>query len=125
MFHPNYSLDLVPYRQFVFTIPKILRVYFRKDRRLLGQLRQSAYEALKAFLQAAVNHRRAVPGVIIAIQTFGDLANFHPHLHAIATDGAFQSTGWFHVLPKIDLKRLEELFRHWGLKLLRLKGDPF
>jgi prepilin-type processing-associated H-X9-DG protein len=28
----------VPHRQFVFTIPKRLRIYFRFDRRLLGQL---------------------------------------------------------------------------------------
>jgi hypothetical protein len=26
----------VPHRQYVFTVPKMLRVYFRKDRRLLA-----------------------------------------------------------------------------------------
>jgi hypothetical protein len=60
--------------------------------------------------------------VIIAFQTFGDLVNFHPHLHAVATDGTFQSTGRFHVLPKVDLERLEELFRHRVLKLLQREG---
>ena len=32
----------VPHRQYVFTVPKVLRVYFRKDRRLLGKLSQYA-----------------------------------------------------------------------------------
>jgi hypothetical protein len=30
---------------------------------------------------------------IIAIQTYGDLVNFHPHLHALVTDGTFTPTG--------------------------------
>ena len=34
-------LASVPHRQYVFTIPKMLRGYFRKDRRLLGKLRNS------------------------------------------------------------------------------------
>ena len=32
----------VPHRQFVFTIPKRLRLYFRFDRRLLGELCRAA-----------------------------------------------------------------------------------
>ena len=29
------------------------------------------------------------PGIIIAIQPYGDRGNFHPHLHALVTDGTF------------------------------------
>ena len=58
----------------------MLRVYFRKDRRLLGKLSQCAYAYLKAFFQAILKKPQAVPGVIVTIQTFGDLANWHPHL---------------------------------------------
>ena len=60
----------------------------------------------------------AVPGIIIAIQTYGDLVNFHPHLHALVTDGAFGPTGWFVAFPKIDLYPLELLFRHRVLQML-------
>ncbi len=56
-------LPPVPYRQYVFTIPKMLRVYFRKDRRLLGKLSQYAYACLKAFFQATLKKPQAVPGV--------------------------------------------------------------
>jgi len=28
-----------------------------------------------------------VPGVVAAIQTFGDRINFHPHLHFLVTEG--------------------------------------
>jgi len=110
----------VPHRQFVFTIPKMLRVYFRRDRRLLGKLSQCAAEALKTLFRAACKDPAAVPGIIMAIQTYGDLVNFHPHLHALVTDGVFTRTGWFVAFPEIDLYALEHLFRHCVLRVLRL-----
>lgn len=108
----------VPHRQYVFTVPKMLRVYFRKDRRLLGQLSQCAADALKTLFRAACKDPKAVPGIIIAIQTYGDLVNFHPHLHALVTDGAFTPKGWFVAFPKIDLVVLEHFFRHRVLQML-------
>jgi putative transposase/transposase-like zinc-binding protein len=108
----------VPHRQYVFTIPKMLRVYFRKDRRPLGKLSQCAVDALKILFRAACKDQRAIPGIITAIQTYGDLVNFHPHLHTLVTEGAFSPTGWFLTLPKIDLIALEHLFRHRVLRPL-------
>ena len=108
----------VPHRQYVFTVPKMLRIYFRKDRRLLGKLSQCAADALKTLFRAACKDSRAVPGIIIVIQTYGDLVKFHPHLHALVTDGIFTPTGWFVAFPKIDLYALEHLFRHRVLGLL-------
>uniref|UniRef100_UPI003898EC85 transposase n=1 Tax=Acetivibrio cellulolyticus TaxID=35830 RepID=UPI003898EC85 len=45
---------------------------------------------------------KTVPGVVIAVQTFGDFFNFNPHLHVIATDGCFKGDGDFikSVLPQ-------------------------
>jgi putative transposase len=40
--------------------------------------------------------------MVVGIQTFGELIHFHPHIHAIATDGAFTPDGTFLYLPKID-----------------------
>ena len=108
----------VPHRQYVFTVPKMLRVYFRRDRRLLGKLSQCAANALKTLFRAAGKDPKAVPGIIIAIQTYGDLVNFHPHLHALVPDGVFTPSGWFVAFPKIDLSALERLFRHRVLQML-------
>jgi len=44
--------------------------------------------------------------------------NFHPHLHALVTDGTFSLPCWFVAFPKIDLYPLEHLFRHRGLRTL-------
>jgi hypothetical protein len=73
---------------------------------------------LKSLFRAACRDLRAVPGIIIPIQTYGDLVNFHPHLHALVTDGVFGPTGWFVAFLKIDLYTLEHLFRHRVLQML-------
>jgi len=72
----------------------------------------------KTLFRAASKDKTNVPGIIIAIHTYGDLANFHPHLHALVTDGVFTPTGWFMAFPKIDLYALEHLFRHHVLHML-------
>ncbi len=46
------------------------------------------------------------PGVTLFVQTFGDLVNFHPHIHVLAADGVFTPKGTFRVfrpLPKVAL----------------------
>jgi hypothetical protein len=51
-----------------------------------------------------------MPGVIAAIQTFGDRINLHPHLHFLVTEGGVDKAGLFHKIPRIDDSRLAELF---------------
>ncbi len=54
----------------------------------------------------------AVPGAIVAIQTFGDFLWFHPHLHILVSDGCFHKNGMFSVSPAVDTKAIERMFRH-------------
>ena len=51
-----------------------------------------------------------MPGVIAAIQTFGDRINLHPHLHFLVTEGGVDKAGLFHKIPRIDDSRLAEIF---------------
>ena len=64
----------VPHRQFVFTIPKRLRIYFRFNRELLGQLPKIAFELIREVYQAVLGREDAVPGMAATVQTFGELA---------------------------------------------------
>ena len=112
----------VPHRHVVFSIPKILRRYFLYDRRLLSELSRCGWEALKAFYTTGVRDPKAVPGAVVAIQTFGDFLGFHPHLHILVSDGCFYENGMFSVSPAVDIKALEQIFRHKVLKMLLAKG---
>ena len=60
--------------------------------------------------------------MVACVQTFGNFANFHPHLHILVTDGGFAPHGTFYVLPKVSLSGLEQLFRHRVLKMMLRAG---
>ena len=115
-------LKAVPHRHFVFSIPKILRRYFLYDRKLLSDLSRCGWESLKEFFKETVPENSAVPGAVIAIQTFGDFLGFNPHLHVLCSDGCFYGEGMFRVAPRFTTKTLDEIFRHKVFKMLLSKG---
>ena len=69
-------LKSVPHRHFVFSMPKFLRRYFLYDRKLLSGLSRCGWESLKEFVSEVVLEKDAVPGAVIAVQTFGDFLGF-------------------------------------------------
>jgi hypothetical protein len=115
-------LKAVPHRQWVFSIPKRLRVYFMYDRKLLSKLSRCSWKVLSKYLKTPSGDKDSVPGIVIAVQTFGDFLNFNPNLHLIATDGCFTSEGEFikSVFPKG--KDLEKAFQVEVLKMLKKEG---
>ena len=107
----------VPHRQVVFTIPKLLRIFFKFKRRLLGDLCRCALRSLAVYGEVLTGSA-LTPGVVAAIQTFGNRINFHPHLHYLVTEGGTDATGVFHELPRIDDSRLAEIFAREVLAML-------
>lgn len=75
-------LKHVPHRQWIFSIPKRLRIYFLFDRKLLTKLSRCAWKVLNLYLTQAVPYDDVKAGATIAVQSFGDFQNFNPHLHA-------------------------------------------
>ncbi|MEE9191195.1 MAG: transposase [Candidatus Aerophobetes bacterium] len=117
-------LKAVPHRHFIFSIPKIRRRYFLYDRKLLSELSRCAWDILKVFFQTIVPEEGAIPGAVIAIQTFGDFLGYNPHFHVLCTDGGFYGKGMFRVVPWFIPKDLEKLFRYQVFKMLLSKKRP-
>jgi hypothetical protein len=116
-------LEDVPHRHVVFTIPKALRGLFARERRLLGLLSRTAHDSVQQTMQAYFDHRDLSVGTVASLQTFGSYAaNFHPHVHALITDGAFGADGSFERLPYWDACALGELYRRLVLAALRRKN---
>ena len=111
------------HRHFVFSIPKIIRIYFLFDRSLLKELSKIAWEVLSLYYINAVNRQNAAPAAVASIQTFGDFLGFNPHLHVLCADGCFGKNGMFYA-ANIDLDAgcLEPLFRHKILSMLKRRG---
>ena len=112
----------VPHRHFTFGIPKMLRPYFRFNRDLLKEYCHIAHECLITYMRTTLDLPDALPGIVMAIHTFGEYLDFHPHLHALVADGLFTRASQFHVMPEVDLQPLEELFRARVITFLVGKG---
>ena len=105
------------YAQLVFTIPKRRGIYYRYDRSLLGGLARTAWLAVAEVYRQVLGRGNVTPGMVAGIQTFGQLIHYHPHIHAVVTDGAFTPDGTFVCLPKLD-KQL--LLAAWQTKVSEL-----
>ena len=113
-------VEQVGHAQWVFTIPKMLRIYFLHHRELLGALSLAAYQTVKELMAAAaVEEKGFRPGMVSVVQTFGEGAKFHPHLHALCSRGGWTASGDWIPLPYVDEAAAEKPFRHKVLALLR------
>jgi hypothetical protein len=113
----------VPHRQFVFTLPKMFRPYFRYDRDLLKKLCLAVRESLRLYFREHLSLPEGEVGLVMVIHTFGDYLNFHPHIHVLTADGLFRDSGLFHVCPeKGGLSALSAIFRDQVLKFLIQEG---
>ena len=81
-----------------------------------------ARECLTEFMQTTLGLPDGLPGIVMAIHTFGEYLDFHPHLHALVADGLFTRDGQFHVLPEVSLKPVEEMFRARLITFLAKRG---
>ena len=63
-------LDL-PHRQFVWSIPRILRPYFRHNRRLFSEISRLIFAIIERFYTKAAN-RPIKTGMVLAYQTSGE-----------------------------------------------------
>jgi hypothetical protein len=107
----------VPHRQVVFVIPKMLRIFFKYKRQLLGSLCQAAVQSLLKYFQATTGTELR-PGVVAAVQTFGQKINFHPHAHLLVTEGGEDRDGHFHHIPAFSDGLLAQMFAREVFALL-------
>jgi len=116
----------VPHLQWVFTIPKRLRVYFRYDRKLLGRLCRAAYDTVCDVYALEIDGDCGIPAMVGAVQTFGDLIHWHSHIHAIVPEGVFTDTGHFVHIPDIWRHRAVDIWQEKVFELLldACKIDP-
>ena len=80
-------LEPVPHRHVVLTMPRLLRPTFRKRRELLLDLSQCGAEALAKYTRTQLG-ADVRPGLVVSIASSGDLLEWHPHTHVLATDGS-------------------------------------
>jgi len=109
-------------RQWTFSLPRALRVFFRFDGALAKELSQIVVREITRYIRAVTGHPDLEPGFVVIDQTFGTLPDsYHPHEHICATDGGFTPEGVFVPLPRVrkkDVAAICEVLRHRVLKWL-------
>ena len=88
----------LPHRQFVFTIPKILRPYFKSDKRLFGEVSKLIFSLLSKFFSLAAG-QELLGACVVSYQSFGEFVRFHPHWHVLVLEGGFTKHDRFVYLP--------------------------
>ena len=108
----------LPHRQFVFTLPKLLRVYFKYDRNLFEDISSIIFSIIYDYYTATAK-TTVKTGVIVSYQSFGDLMRWNPHFHYIVLEGGIDEAGSFHhiILSIKDTAKLTEVFRRRVIKL--------
>jgi len=111
----------LPHFHITFTIPKILRAYFKRNRKLLKFLVQSANFAVNAYFKESLGIDDGYSGGIYCVQTQGSLYNFHPHIHALVLGGILKD-GVFTWKKSLSADLIAQLFRARLLKVLIKEG---
>lgn len=86
------------------------------------RLARLAWETVLEVYRATLGRNDLLPGALAGIQTFGELIHWHPHIHALVSDGAFAPDGTVHPLPAVAVEPFRELFAQKVLGLLLARG---
>ena len=105
----------LPHRQFVFTFPKLLRPYFRHNRRLFSEISRLIFAILQRFYDRAAK-RPVRTATVLAYQTSGEFLRWNPHFHCLVLEGGFEDRGKFVHIPLGDIQRMSEYFRRVIIK---------
>jgi len=90
-------LPRLPYRQWVFTLPKPIRWLMARDKEVLSGVHSIFVRTLFAWQRRAAKKLdgldNVLPGAVTFIQLFGSALNANPHFHSLLTDGVFVDAG--------------------------------
>ena len=106
----NDVLLKLPHRQYVWCIPKALRIYFRNDKSLFADISKIIFSIINEYYNEA-SETPLKTGAIISYQSFGDMMRPNPHFHTIILEGGIANDGRFHSIPIKNKLSLTELFR--------------
>lgn len=106
----------VPHRQFVFSVPEMLRIWFRKYRDMLNILFDSVADTFNdtifesAPLAKKREHRQL--GFISFLHTFGRDLKWHPHLHVLIAESYSSNDGKLHHISFFPFEAMRKRFMY-------------
>jgi hypothetical protein len=109
----------VPYRQWVFTVPKRIRPFFKYEPNFNKHFSQIIADLLQQWMQTTLGSTSLRPIMLAVDQSFGTLLNYHPHQHWLISDGAFTLARSFLPMPRMEKKLREQLTKALQKQVIR------
>ena len=100
----------LPHRHFVFSLPKMLRPYFKHNKKVFSEIARLVNDMIVAYYNQ-ITGKKIRTGVVLAFQSFGDFLRSNLHYHALILDRGFDENGNFIHIPILDLSEMKEYFR--------------
>jgi hypothetical protein len=109
-FGPSAAASSTPWAGHCTDLPKVLRVLFRHDKRLHGDISRLIYDLVRDFTTEAAGKPTRLAAVVV-FQSSGSFCRFHPHWHGLFLEGGFDHEGRFVHVPTVDLVKMSAYFR--------------
>jgi hypothetical protein len=114
----------INYRHIVLTVPDFFRTYFLRDPNLLSVLMRTAHACLRDVFSRSAKVDLDI-GTVIVVQTNGRAANYHPHVHILATAGGLTPQGKWRNLSYIPFDIIHRKWQFHFLTMIRQHvSDP-
>ena len=114
------------HRHIVFTIPEELRIFFRRDRKLLNLLFKASADTILTWFFKLNKSENFKPGFISTMHTFGRDLKWNPHIHMLLTEGASGNRTVWRRISHIPFNMLRKRWQATILSLLHEKlGSSF
>ncbi len=118
VFSENMANDVLlrlPHRHYVWTLPRALRVFFKHDRKLFGEVSRLIFQMIQTFYNEAAG-KRIRTAAVLCFQTAGDFLRFNSLYHGMVLEGGFDEEGNFVFIPFDNLDKMSEYFRRMIIK---------
>ena len=117
----NEVLLRLPHRHFVFSFPKMLRLYFRNNKKVLSEIARLINDMIVSYY-SEITGKKIRTGIVLAFQSFGDFLRFNSHYHGLILEGGFDEDGNFIHIPILDLTEMKECFRQLVVNHFKNRG---
>ncbi len=105
----------LPQRHFVFAFPKMLRLFFRNNKKVLRGIAVLISKMIQEYYKTLTG-KNIRTGIVLAYQSFGDFLRFNPHFHSLILEGGFDEDDNFIFIPITNLVKMKELLRRLVIK---------
>ena len=105
VFSENMANDILlrlPHRQYVWTFPRALGVFFKHDRKLSGEVSRLIFQMIQSFYNEAAG-KKIRTAAVLCFQTAGDFLRFNSLYHGMVLEGGFDKRGTLFSFPLTTL----------------------